>query len=65
MSTAIEFRSVDILFSREQGRKGAKATRAALERLDAGATREEISTALGVIVAVANASLSIARAKSA
>ena len=61
MSAAIEFRNVDILFCREQGRKNAKAIRAALERLDAGGTREEISKALGVIVAVAGASLSIAK----
>jgi len=33
--------------------------RAALERLDAGATREEIAKACGVVVAVAGASLSI------
>ncbi len=61
MSAAIEFRNVDILFCREQGRKNAKSIRSALERLDAGGTREEISKALGVIVAVDGASLSIAK----
>lgn len=60
MNAALEFRNVDILFSREHGRKGARAMRDALARLDAGATREEISTACGVVVGVAGASLGIA-----
>ena len=60
MNAALEFRDVDILFSREQGRKGARAIRDALARLDAGATREEISAASGVVVGVAGASLGIA-----
>jgi glycine betaine/proline transport system ATP-binding protein len=59
MNAAIEFQNVDILFSREQGRKKTKVIRVALERLDAGATREEIANACGVVVAVAGASLSI------
>jgi glycine betaine/proline transport system ATP-binding protein len=61
MTTAIEFQNVDVLFCREQGRKNAKAIRAALARLDAGDTREEISDKLGVVVGVANASLSVAQ----
>ncbi|MGH8262924.1 MAG: choline ABC transporter ATP-binding protein [Steroidobacteraceae bacterium] len=61
MSTAIEFQNVDVLFCREQGRKNAKAIRAALARLDAGDSREEISQKLGVVVGVANASLSVAQ----
>lgn len=60
MNAAVEFRNVDILFSREQGRKSAKAIGDALVRLDAGATREEISAACGVVVGVAGASLGIA-----
>jgi glycine betaine/proline transport system ATP-binding protein len=60
MNAALEFRNVDILFSREQGRKGARAIRDALARLDAGETREEISAACGVVVGVAGASLDIA-----
>jgi len=60
MNAALEFRDVDILFSREQGRKNARSIRDALARLDAGATREEISAACGVVVGVAGASLSIA-----
>ena len=59
MNTALEFRDVDILFSRERGRKGAKALRDALARLDAGEGREEISVACGVVVGVAGASLAI------
>jgi glycine betaine/proline transport system ATP-binding protein len=60
MNAALEFRNVDILFSREQGRKGARAIRDALARLDAGETREEITAACGVVVGVAGASLDIA-----
>ncbi len=56
MTAALEFRDVDILFSREQGRKNTRAIRDALARLDAGATREEISAACGVVVGVAGAS---------
>lgn len=61
MSTAIEFRNVDILFCRDEGRKKAKAIAGALEKLDAGGTREQIAEDCGVVVAVAGASLSIAR----
>jgi len=57
---AIEFRDVDILFPRERGRRGNRALADAINRLDAGASREEISEACGVIVGVAGASLSIA-----
>ncbi|MEX0733277.1 MAG: choline ABC transporter ATP-binding protein [Steroidobacteraceae bacterium] len=60
MNAALEFRNVDILFSREQGRQGARAIRDALARLDAGAAREEIAAACGVVVGVAGASLGIA-----
>ncbi len=60
MNAAIEFKNVDILFCRERGRKSARAIRGALARLDAGATREEISGTFGVVVGVVNASLSIA-----
>jgi glycine betaine/proline transport system ATP-binding protein len=60
MNAAVEFRNVDILFSREQGRKGARAIDDALVRLDAGDTRDEISAACGVVVGVAGASLGIA-----
>jgi glycine betaine/proline transport system ATP-binding protein len=57
---AVEFRNVDILFARDQGRDGRAALRAALQSLDAGGTRTEISEKLGVIVGVAGASLNVA-----
>ena len=57
---AVEFRNVDILFAREPGREGRAAIRAALQSLDAGGTRNEISGQLGVIVGVADASLNVA-----
>ncbi len=60
MSAALEFRDVDILFPREHGRRGERAIAAALAKLDAGATREELSESLGVVLGVAGASLAIA-----
>ncbi len=60
MNAALEFQDVDILFCREQGRKSARAIRDALARLDAGAPRDDISAACGVVVGVSGASLSIA-----
>ena len=60
MSAALEFRGIDILFPRERGRRGARAVQAALARLDAGATRDQLAAELGVIVGVAGASLAIA-----
>jgi glycine betaine/proline transport system ATP-binding protein len=56
---AIEFRDVDILFPREHGRAGERAVQAALAKLDAGGSREEIAGSLGVVVGVAGASLAI------
>ena len=60
MNDALEFRNVDILFSRETGRKGSQAIRDALTRLDAGASREEVAAGCGVVIGVAGASLGIA-----
>ncbi|MFB9871041.1 glycine betaine/L-proline ABC transporter ATP-binding protein [Acetobacter farinalis] len=57
-NAALEFRNIDILFDRS-GRRGA--IEAALARLDAGETREEISRALKVTVGVAGANLAVAR----
>ena len=57
---AVEFRNVDILFARQQGREGKAALRNALQSLDSGGTRSEISDRLGVIVGVAGASLNVA-----
>jgi glycine betaine/proline transport system ATP-binding protein len=56
---ALEFKDVDILFPRERGRRGERAVQAALARLDAGATREELAAELGVILGVAGANLAI------
>ncbi len=60
MSNAIEFRSVDILFAHD-GRAGQRATRQALAKLDAGASRTEILSSLQVTVGVAGASLNVAQ----
>ena len=56
---AVEFQQVDILFTREQGRKARRALRAALEALDAGGTRAQISEQLGVVVGVADGNLQV------
>ncbi len=62
MSTALEFRSVDILFCAKAGRRAAAAAiRRALAALDAGGTRGEIAEKTGVVVGVANASLRVER----
>ena len=58
---AIEFQHVDILFAREDGRDGRRAIQGAIEFLDAGGTRAEISAKYGVVLGVADASLSVAR----
>ena len=61
MTAAIEFKAVDILFSRCRGREGRRGMRDALALLDAGGTRAQVSEKFGVIVGVAGASLSVAR----
>jgi glycine betaine/proline transport system ATP-binding protein len=60
MTSAVEFKDVDILFA-QGGRDGRKSLREALAALDAGATRTDIQNRYGVIVGVAGASLSVAR----
>lgn len=60
MTAALEFRHVDVLFPRSTGRNATKAVQAALARLDAGDSRDEIAAALDVIVGVADANLSVA-----
>jgi glycine betaine/proline transport system ATP-binding protein len=60
MSAAVEFKNVDILFSRE-GRDGRRMMRQALAALDAGKSRAEIHSDYGVIVGVAGASLTVER----
>ena len=63
MTAALEFRAVDILFCARAGRAGAAALGQALALLDAGGTRSEIVEKTGVVVGVANASLSVERGK--
>jgi glycine betaine/proline transport system ATP-binding protein len=60
MNSAVEFNNVDILFAKE-GRDGRRSLRDALAALDAGGTRTDIQNKFGVIVGVADASLSVAR----
>ncbi len=61
MTATLEFRNVDILFAREGGRRGAARIKSALESLDAGRNRAEIVADRGVVVGVADASLSVER----
>ncbi|GBQ20897.1 proline/glycine betaine ABC transporter ATP-binding protein [Acetobacter estunensis NRIC 0472] len=58
LNTALAFRNVDILFHRTNA-SGAIAE--AIRRLDAGGTREEIASELGVTVGVAGATLEVQR----
>jgi glycine betaine/proline transport system ATP-binding protein len=57
--SAVDFQNVDILFTREQGRKGRGSLRAALESLDAGGTRAQIAEQFGVVLGVAGANLRV------
>jgi glycine betaine/proline transport system ATP-binding protein len=61
MSVAIEFRNVDIVFCAKSNRRPNGAIQQALASLDAGGTRSEISEKTGVVIGVANASLTVAR----
>ena len=61
MNTALEFCDVDILFKPQVGRRSAALLQQALQALDAGGTRAEISQKLGVVVGVAGANLKVAR----
>jgi glycine betaine/proline transport system ATP-binding protein len=64
MSAALEFRSVDILFCAQAGRRAKSAAmQQALAALDAGGSRTEIAEKTGVVVGVAGASLSVERAE--
>ncbi|MBS0416624.1 MAG: choline ABC transporter ATP-binding protein [Proteobacteria bacterium] len=60
MSTAVEFRQVDILFGGKT-RRAAAQKQAALAALDAGQSRAQIAEQTGVVVGVANANLQVAR----
>ncbi len=57
--SAVEFQHVDILFTREQGRKGRGSLREALASLDAGGTRAQIAEQFGVVLGVADANLRV------
>ena len=57
--SAVEFQHVDVLFTREQGRKGRAALRQAIESLDAGGTRAHIAEQFGVVLGVADANLRV------
>jgi glycine betaine/proline transport system ATP-binding protein len=59
MSTAIEFKDVDILFGKN-GRDGRRSIKEALAALDSGGSRTDIQSRHGVIVGVAGANLSVA-----
>src|ERR1700735_5211511 len=61
MSIALEFRSVDIVFGAKGNRRLNGAIQQALTALDAGGTRAEISEKTGVVIGVANASLTVER----
>jgi glycine betaine/proline transport system ATP-binding protein len=62
MSAALEFRKVDILFAPKTGRRAANAALAhALAALDGGGKRSDIAEQTGVVVGVADASLSVER----
>jgi glycine betaine/proline transport system ATP-binding protein len=60
MNSAVEFKNVDIVFSKP-GRDGRRTTREALAALDAGGNRTDIQNRFGVIVGVAGANLSVER----
>ena len=60
MNAAVEFKDVDILFSKG-GRDGRRNLREATAALDGGASRTDIQNKYGVIVGVAGANLSVAR----
>jgi glycine betaine/proline transport system ATP-binding protein len=61
VTNAVEFHDVDIMFSRQGGRGAARTLRSALSKLDAGASRADISREFDVIVGVAGANLNVAQ----
>lgn len=63
MNDALAFEKVDILFTRQRGRRRAAGLKAALASLDAGRNRAEIAAENGVVVGIADASLKIERGK--
>ena len=59
MTTALEFRDVDILFPGAPGRQAAGRLQRALAALDAGGDRSQIAKETGIVVGVAGANLKI------
>ena len=59
MTTALEFKEVDILFARESGRVSRARMDQALRHLDSGQSRADILTSTGVVVGVAGANLTV------
>ena len=61
MSTALEFRNVDIVFGAKGNRRLNSSIQQALAALDAGGTRTEVAEKTGVVIGVANANLKVER----
>lgn len=61
MSTALEFRNVDIVFCGKGNRRANGVIQQALAALDSGGTRAEISEKMGVVIGVADACLTVER----
>jgi glycine betaine/proline transport system ATP-binding protein len=59
VTTALEFKEVDILFARESGRVSRARMDQALRHLDSGQSRADILTSTGVVVGVAGANLTV------
>jgi len=59
MTVALEFRDVDILFCKSNGRRRIADLAAAQTLLDGGATRAEIASQTGVVLGVTGASLAV------
>ena len=61
MTLALQFKDVDILFARGEGRARAAQIKAALSAIDAGRDRASVASENGVVVGVSGANLSVAR----
>ncbi len=59
MTTALEFKDVDILFTRESGRASRARLLEATQQLDIGQSRADILMSTGVVVGVAGANLTV------
>lgn len=63
MTVALEFRNVDILFCKGQGKRHDDSLATALKLLDQGADRAEIARQTNVVLGVTNASLVVEQGK--